>query len=154
MKIDRLRKQFCEISNSHHDTPSDEYCAKLFALFVEAEDSLDRRAETETGLDISPCAEQLLDLQSEILKFAATIECRLIKEVLFKLAIWRRWSSSEIEPPMSDMQLSDALAYSAYIDLVDILGERSLMTESDLAHVNATTVQTLSKLPARRRFDG
>lgn len=107
----------------------------LLELFSEAEQAL-----ASVG---AACAEpagafrqrdEIIDAQAQILRKAASLKAPLIRDVLYKLALWRCWSASEIDPRLNDMFPADAVVYSAFVDLVEILGERDLLTAADLAN--------------------
>ena len=93
---------------------------ELFFLFMNAHELMeelhklgqDKRSEAEL--------DQLLSFQVGAIKKAMSIRSYELTDVLIKLAFWRE-IAPEIDLPLADMQPFDAIAFSAYIDLMEIV---------------------------------
>lgn len=103
----------------------------LFRLFLESEVALGEITPNETGAESD--AEKLLDAQADIMAAAAKIPASDLRDVMFKLAIWR-WDSSDLDQQMEAMHRGDAVVFSAFCDLAAMSGEVSVMKPIDRAH--------------------
>ncbi len=71
-----------------------------------------------------------LEAQTVLMNTAAIIRGTTYRDLLFKLAFWR-WDAPELESSLDQMKRYDALAYSAFRDLVELTGETVVMTNLD-----------------------
>ena len=135
MDLQMARKTFGEIREAalSPETGDKNLHKRLFELYGEIERSLpNQSAAANDATDAPGAADELTDIQAEIVALAANLNAELIHEVLYKLALWR-WLAPELDQPFCDLQISDAVAYSAFRNLADILGERNVLTDQDRA---------------------
>ncbi len=83
-----------------------------------------------TTEDESEC-DQIERLQSVILSTAAVLPGVSDRDILHKLAFWR-WVAPELEDSLDRMLQYEAMAYSAFRDMVERTGETEVMTETDM----------------------
>lgn len=99
---------------------------RLFEIYAETEKSF-------VYFEDAHVDEELLDAltvaQSELLSVASSIKANSAQDILFKLALWR-WAASE--DPEYSMEGADQAAYSAFKDLVDLVGDYSVLKNTDL----------------------
>jgi hypothetical protein len=108
--------------------PDDDHHEKLFDVFRQIDAAI-----AECGSDDE--AEQgraasLIEAQTVIIRTAAALPARCMRDLLYKLAIWR-WDAPELDQPVEDMGRADAIAYSAFLDLSKMLGERDVLKDFD-----------------------
>ena len=133
MNVETALNELNEIRDSAQqgqDIGEDDRHKRLFELFVAIEKALPRQDGGNPAIETK--ADALTQTQCDIIYAAARLEAHLIREVLFKLALWR-WMAPELDQPVENMQPCDAIAYSAFRDLAKILGEESTLNEFDLA---------------------
>ncbi len=132
MSISAIRSKTQEIERlAQSETGSVHDCLKLLLeLFSEAEQVLDQiDANDERAFRLR---DEVIETQAQILNKAAALKAPLIRDALYKLALWRWWSASEIDAKPDAMCPADAVVYSAFLDLAEILGERGVLTDQDL----------------------
>ncbi len=134
MNIDQLRRRFANVcAPEENDNLKATDCHQtLFSLFTEAENMLAEMAESEPESADQQRIEDVLRLQADILRMATKVRSRLISDVLLKLALWR-WHAAELDPPIDELPLTDAVAYSAFLDLANILGDQTVLKDIDCA---------------------
>ena len=76
--------------------------------------------------------DNLLDAQSNLLFQAAETPGQLIQDSAIKLSLWHRWNGADLTTPYHSMMPGDAVVYSAFHDLVKILGMADLLPSTDL----------------------
>ena len=87
-----------------------------YMLWREADQQLGQAAAVKD----EAIADSLIATQSRLMAILAGIRSRTAEDVAFKLALWRFDSFGAI-PETEDLTRADRLAYSAYVDLVEIL---------------------------------
>ena len=130
MDVHSLRKEINDIQQQiqpHLNTDADHH-EKLFDVFRQIDAAI-----AECGSDDE--AEQgraasLIEAQTVIIRTAAALPARCMRDLLYKLAIWR-WDAPELDQPVEDMGRADAIAYSAFLDLSKMLGERDVLKDFD-----------------------
>lgn len=108
----RVRNGFAHAGNG------DTHChiEQLFRFYRNYEEA------RETSRDDDPVGH---DAQSVLMAQAASYHAHSVREVLYKLALWR-WDSPDVEDPQS-LARYDAVAYSAFRDLARLLGDKSVL---------------------------
>ncbi|MEZ5891961.1 MAG: hypothetical protein R3C58_02260 [Parvularculaceae bacterium] len=107
----------------------EEHHQKLFEVFRNIEASLgELSAATDAESDAR--AEGLIEAQTVVVRTAATLPARTMKDLLYKLAIWR-WDAPELDRPVETMTRSDAVAYTAFRDLAHMLGVTEVLKDFD-----------------------
>ena len=105
----------------------DDHLKKLFDLFRQIGDVL---ADCEDG---DARAAGLMEAQTVVVRTAAAVPARTMRDVLYKLALWR-WDAPDLDKPTDEMCRGEAVAYSAFRDLVKALGENDLLKDFDKAN--------------------
>ncbi|GJL92892.1 hypothetical protein [Hyphococcus sp.] len=130
MDVSSLRKEISDIQDQirPHLGVQEDHHEKLFDVFRQIDAAI---AECSSGdaADDSRAA-NLIEAQSVVIRTAAALPARCMRDLLYKLAIWR-WDAPEIEQPVKEMGRSDAIAYSAFLDLSKMLGERDVLKDFD-----------------------
>lgn len=108
-----------DLNDDHHE--------KLFDVFRQIDAAI---AECGAGPDDEARAESLIEAQTVIIRTAAALPARCMRDLLYKLAIWR-WDAPELDQPTEEMGRADAIAYSAFLDLSKMLGERDVLKDFD-----------------------
>ena len=133
MKTRETDQYFHSIHSSHYKIPKtkreDKYLERLFDLFVKSEELMAELADSRVNPDAELELDKLLAYQIKLLKDAANAPSFSISDILIKLSLWRRFAP-DLECDTQEMQLSDAVAYSAYIDLIKI-NEDIVATKAD-----------------------
>ncbi|MEM6851107.1 MAG: hypothetical protein AAF527_05240 [Pseudomonadota bacterium] len=83
--------------------------------------------------DLKPddaAADGLMKAQASLMRTSARLPARTVRELLFKLALWR-WESPDIDGPVREMAVYDAVAYTAFLDLAVMLSEPAVLMECD-----------------------
>ncbi len=129
MDITSLRKEIFEIQETalpHGDMREDHH-EKLFDVFRQIDAEL-ADCNLEKGAADERIA-SLIEAQTVVLRTAASLPARCPRDLLYKLAMWR-WDAG-LDQPMEDMNRADAIAYSAFLDVVKMLGERDVLKDFD-----------------------
>ncbi len=121
-EIDAIRAQI----HPHLSTEEDHH-EKLFDVFRQIDAAI---ADSGSGADDEGKAASLIEAQTVIIRTAAALPARCMRDLLYKLAIWR-WDAPELDQPTEDMGRADAIAYSAFLDLSKMLGERDVLKDFD-----------------------
>lgn len=74
-------------------------------------------------------ADELLAEQSEVIRQAVSAPTNIIREILFKITLWR-WDAPDLEA-LNNLDRHNALAYSVFRDLVNLTGASNALTEDD-----------------------
>ncbi len=128
MALMRLKEEITEIhdESAPHSDANEAHLEKLFNLFRQINATLaGKKSDTEI--------EELHDAQTVVIRTAAALPARSPRGLLYKLALWR-WATPALDKPAEDMNDCDALAYSAFRDLVKTLDESSVLTNFDKAN--------------------
>ncbi len=134
MDIASLRKEIVEIQETarpHADMREDHH-EKLFDVFRQIDAEIGNRNLEHDGTDERLAS--LIEAQTIILRTAASLPARCPRDLLYKLAMWR-WDAANLDQPMEDMNRADAIAYSAFLDIVKMLGERDVLKDFDKANL-------------------
>ncbi len=118
-----LNENFQELTDLAVDAPEGEHSAheSLFAIYRDIESRL-------TADDDD--ADNLIATQSVVVRSAAMLPARTVRDVLFKLALWR-WDAPNIDTPIDEMMPYEAAAFSALNDLVDLTAEAGVLKSGD-----------------------
>lgn len=128
MSVASLTKDLPDLAAADAPAPEgDEHLKKLFDLFRQIGAAL---ADCEDG---DPKAAGLIEAQTVVVRTAAAVPARTMRDVLYKLAIWR-WDAPDLDKPTDEMSRGEAVAYSAFRDLVKALGEDTVLKDFDKAN--------------------
>ncbi|MEX6632564.1 hypothetical protein [Hyphococcus lacteus] len=105
---------------------------QLFAVFKKIENALAQNTNSDAPEETKRI-EGLIEAQTVVIRTAATLPARTAKDLMYKLALWR-WDAPDLDKPVQDMHRADAIAYSAFRDLADMLSDNS--TLKDIDHSN------------------
>ena len=132
MDIASLQREVSRIQESvrPHDTMPEDHLEKLFDVFRQIDAAIGECKTEEAAAD--DAAENLIDAQSVVLRLAATMPARTSRDILYKLALWR-WDAADVGQHAEGMNRADAIAYSAFLDLVAMLGARDVLKDFDKA---------------------
>ncbi|MFC2951026.1 hypothetical protein ACFOOP_03755 [Marinicaulis aureus] len=135
MDIASLRKEITEIQEKALPQANlrEDHHEKLFEVFRQIDSEIGRctpenETENETRLT------GLIEAQTIVLRTAASLPARCLRDLLYKLAMWR-WDTADLEQPMEDLNRADAMAYSAFLDIVKMLGEHDVLKGFDKANL-------------------
>lgn len=103
----------------------DDLHRRLFELFVSLGGKIDA-AEIANDDQVSG----LKKARNLIVRIITLLQARTKRDLLYKLALWRR-TAPNLDKPFGELSDLDAIAYSAYRDLVDLTGEHGVLTEFD-----------------------
>lgn len=121
-----IRDQFGQAGDAPENS-----LAMLFHAFVKIEDLIDVMGqEFEEDLPFQQALDYLLEEQSWVMRRAMAVKATNPKDVLYKLALWRR-DSVEANLPFEEMKRGEAVVYSAFLDLADQLGGKDVVNSSD-----------------------
>lgn len=126
-----LKQEISSLKDMAQDAvfSTEDHHAKLFDVFRRIEASLGDLSAGAEPEDDSRAA-GLIEAQSVVIRLAAALPARTVKDLLYKLALWR-WDSAELDRPIETMNRADAIAYSAFLDLAEMLGEGSVLKDFD-----------------------
>lgn len=128
MSAASLKKDTPEfVADAAYQPEGEEHLKKLFDLFRQIGDVL---AGCEEG---DPKATGLMEAQTVVVRTAAAVPARTMRDLLYKLALWR-WDAPNLDKPTDEMCRGEAVAYSAFRDLVKALGENDLLKDFDKAN--------------------
>jgi len=130
LDVSSLRKDIDDIQEHirPHLAAQDDHHEKLFEVFRQIDSAI---AECESGNEAEDGrAASLIEAQTVIIRTAAALPARCMRDLLYKLAIWR-WDAPELDQPVEEMGRADAIAYSAFLDLSKMLGERDVLKDFD-----------------------
>ncbi|WP_428407046.1 hypothetical protein [Hyphococcus sp.] len=132
MDVVSLRKEITEIREQAGPRAgmAEDHHERLFEVFREIDAAISRCSE---GEDADDKAAGLIEAQGVVMRTAATLQARSMRDILYKLALWR-WDAADIDQPVQDMNRADAIIYSAFLDLVKMLGERDVLKDFDKAN--------------------
>ena len=102
----------------------------LFRLYVQIEQAfaaMGSECADEQSLDEE--ADILLQTQTVIIDLATKLKAKTVRDAVYKLALWR-WDSSSLEES-EDRKRAEEAGLSAFLDLVDIVGEHDALTAED-----------------------
>jgi len=115
--VSTLADRRLDAAEDHHE--------KLFRVYLEIETAMGA-----VDRDEDAAVEGMIEAQTAAINTAAALPARSMRDLLFKLALWR-WDSPDLEMPIGEMNRADAIAYSAFRDLAAILGESDVLKEFD-----------------------
>ncbi len=129
MDVVSLRKEISDITDRSASRAGmiEDHHEKLFEVFREIDAAIGRCGE---GADAEQKAAGLIEAQGVVMRTAATLQARSMRDLLYKLALWR-WDAADLDQPVHDMNRADAVIYSAFLDLVKMLGERDVLKDFD-----------------------
>lgn len=135
MDIANLRKEITEIQKEALPQANlrEDHHEKLFDVFREIDSEIGRckpENESEDGSRLN----SLIEAQTIVLRTASSLPARCLRDLLYKLAMWR-WDAADLDQPMEDMNRADAMAYSAFLDIVKMLGEQDVLKGFDKANL-------------------
>ena len=115
------------VANASPDARED-HLEKLFNVFRQIDEVLGDCAGPDDLGDEK--AAGLIDAQTVVIRTAAALPARTYHDLLYKLALWR-WDAPELDQPVDQMNRSDAIAYSAFRDLAEMLGVENVLKDFD-----------------------
>lgn len=132
MDVVSLRKEISEIKEEAqpHLAASEGHHERLFEVFRQIDEAIG--ADNKDGSASDEKTAGLIEAQTVVLRTTASLPARCMRDLLYKLAMWR-WDAADLDQPMEEMNRSDAVVYSAFLDLVAMLGERDVLKEFDRA---------------------
>lgn len=120
--IEQVTRAEISLRDDHHE--------QLFQIFKRITAEL---AECAANDDKSERPLRLEEAQTTIMRTAATLPARSIRDLVFKLGLWRL-DSPELDRPTNEMTRANAVAYSTFRDLARLLNDTSVLTEFDKAN--------------------
>ncbi len=130
MSIQTLRTEIEDIQDPRRGSERDDHHERLFEVFLKIDAEL---ARCGAGAEAEDRSASLLDAQTVLMRTAASLPARSMRDLVFKLALWR-WDAPELDRPIEEMTRADAVAYSTFRDLARILGDSSVLKEIDKAN--------------------
>ncbi len=134
MDVSSLRKEIVELQEKIRPQLSldGDHHERLFDVFRKIATARDEgnsggKAGGEDGMTAS-----LVEAGTVVSRTAAALPARCMRDLLYKLAIWR-WDTPNLEQPVEDVKHADAIAYSAFLDLSKMLGARDVLKDFDKA---------------------
>ena len=128
MNVSCLRKEIEALQDSQRAGERDDHHERLFQTFRKIDVEL---AECGAGADAR--AANLIEAQTVVMRMAAALPARSMRDLVFKLALWR-WDAPELERPIDEMTRADAVAYSTFRDLARLLSDTSVLKDFDKAN--------------------
>jgi hypothetical protein len=132
--VSSLRKEIVELQEKIRPQLSldEDHHERLFEVFRKIANARDEgnsggKAGGEDGMTAS-----LVEAGTVVSRIAAALPARCMRDLLYKLAIWR-WDTPNLEQPVEDVKHADAIAYSAFLDLSKMLGARDVLKDFDKA---------------------
>jgi hypothetical protein len=112
------------------EAPVEAGAAEQLQYYFEVYCRLDKALGTVTGDSDEEAADSLLHAQSVVLAAAANLPSTDFAGVLYKLALWR-WENPDLDPDLTTMSRSEAIAYSAFRDLAVLMDRNDVLKDID-----------------------
>lgn len=130
MDVVSLRKEISDIQEKvqPHLNMREDHHERLFDVFRQIDEAISACSKDDPASDDK--AAGLIEAQTVVMRTAASLPARCMRDLLYKLALWR-WDAADLDQPVEEMNRSDAIVYSAFLDLVKMLGERDVMKGFD-----------------------
>ena len=108
-----------------YEFTDDNFLQRAFEVFRQIEAVMS--AENDNGSVSEFESDALIDAQFDLIQATRLVKAKSINDILYKLALWR-WSIGDLS---TELQPCDAVAYSAFLDLTEILGETSVLKQNE-----------------------
>ncbi|WP_411816615.1 hypothetical protein [Hyphococcus sp. DH-69] len=131
MNVTYLTKEIESIRNGASPAGAErtDHHRQLFEVFRKIENALAVNPDPDAP-ETAARIDGLIEAQTVVIRTAATLPARSTEDLLYKLAIWR-WDSPDLDKPVNEMNRADAIAYTAFRDLANILSDDSALKETD-----------------------
>lgn len=130
MNVSSLRKEIEAVEDAARPETQDDHHERLFELFRKLDREL---AGCGSGSDADERSASLIEAQSVLMRTAASLPARSMRDLVFKLALWR-WDAPELDRPVEQMTRADAVAYSTFRDLARLLCDDVVLKDFDKAN--------------------
>lgn len=133
MDAGALRKEIEDLqatSSSPNGEGLEEHHQKLLELFIRIDKELDENWSNAQGPGAEAKIDSLIQAQSVIMQTAACLQAQTLRDLYYKMALWRR-DTTGLDRPLSEMPRTTALAYSVYKDLAALARKESNAASPD-----------------------